>query len=63
MKIATLEDYSLELGGRKNKFEEYRLANMANSIILSIYNFLFVDDTNHYTENDKSKILSELIKL
>ena len=60
---ATLEDYSLELGGRKNKFEEYRLANMANSIIISIYDYLFVDDTNHYTENDKSKILSELIKL
>ena len=60
---ATLEDYSLELGGRKNKFEEYRLANMANSIILSIYDYLFIDDTNHYTENDKSKISNELIKL
>ena len=60
---ATIDEYTYEIGDRKNKFMLLNLLKTTNSILTNIYDYIFIDDCNSFEDKHKQKINKELIDI
>ena len=60
---ATIDEYTIDIGDRKNKFMLLNLLKTTNLILTNIYDYIFIDDCNSFEDKDKQMIIKELIDI
>lgn len=60
---ATIYDYTIEMGDRKNYFMLLNLCSITNLVVSNIYDYIFMDDVIRFKDEDKINILKELIDI